>query len=103
MDKATAIRGKEAAEFAESEADDKTNIAAVSGAIPALEKGMGGASFMQTPGADRIKRLVQASSSMNSFDRENVVAFMENRANGDYAPQSGQIVGILKNMFLVCF
>merc|ERR1719408_527009 len=96
--KATAIRGKEAAEFAESEADAKTNIAAMAGAIPALEKGMGAASFMQTPHCDQLKKLVSSSNSMNSFDRENVVAFLEQRANGDYVPQSGQIVGILKSM-----
>ena len=98
LEKATAIRNKEAAEFAESAADSKTNIAAVSGAIPALEKGMGAASFMQTQRAPQLKRLVQTSSSLNSFDRENVIAFLEDRANGDYVPQSGQIVGILKNM-----
>jgi len=96
--KATAIRNKEAAEFAESEADAKANIAAMAGAIPALEKGMGAASFMQTPGADRLRKLVASSNLVNSFDRDNVVAFLEQRANGDYVPQSGQIVGILKSM-----
>ena len=39
-----------------------------------------------------------SSNLVNSFDRDNVVAFLEQRANGDYVPQSGQIVGILKNM-----
>jgi len=96
--KATAIRGKEAEEFAAAEADAKTNLEALSGAIPALEKGMGGAALMQMPSADRLKKLVASTTTVNSFDRENVLAFLEQRANGDYVPQSGQIVGILKNM-----
>merc|ERR1719456_1068943 len=98
LEKATAIRNKEAEEFAESEAAAKANVAALGGAIPALEKGMGSAAFLQTPGAEKIKRMVQTTEALSSFDRENVLAFLENRANGDYVPQSGQIVGILKTM-----
>merc|ERR1719238_2492524 len=50
LSEATVIREKEAAEYAEMKADTETNIKAMAGAIPALEKGMGGASFMQTEG-----------------------------------------------------
>merc|ERR1719316_2124675 len=57
---------------------------------------MGGASFMQMPGADKLKKLVQSYSNMDSMDRRNVLAFFEQ--SGDYVPQSGQIVGILKAM-----
>merc|ERR1719487_1608391 len=59
---------------------------------------MGSAALMQMPSADRLKKLVASTTVVNSFDRENVLAFLEQRANGDYVPQSGQIVGILKNM-----
>merc|ERR1719158_1790896 len=55
-----------------------------------------GASFVQVPNSDRIKRLVQAYPNVDAMDRRNVLAFMEQSA--DYAPQSGQIVGILKAM-----
>jgi len=44
---ATAIREKEAAAFAKTKADAEANIGALSKAIPAIEKGMGGA-FLQT-------------------------------------------------------
>merc|ERR1719207_12059 len=57
---------------------------------------MGGASLMQMPGASRLRNLVENYPNVDSNDRRNVVAFFEE--NGDYAPQSGQIVGILKAM-----
>merc|ERR1719388_751400 len=90
------IREKEAGEFAADKADMETNIEAMAGAIPALEKGMGGASLMQLPGASRLHKLVENYPQMDSMDRQNVLAFIEQ--SGDYVPQSGQIVGILKSM-----
>merc|ERR1719191_1636824 len=68
----------------------------MSSAIPALEKGMGSASLMQMPGGvyDKVKRM--AETFADEFDRKTVVSFLEQ--SGDYVPQSGQIVGILKNM-----
>merc|ERR1719473_830035 len=65
-------------------------------AIPALEKGMGGASLMQLPVASTLHKLVETYPQLDSMDRKNALAFLEQ--NGDYAPQSGQIVGILKGM-----
>merc|ERR1719386_47786 len=90
------LREKEAGEFAAEKADSETNIAAMAKAIPALEKGMGGAALLQMPGGDRLKKIVEAYPNMDTEDRKNVVAFLQE--NGDYAPQSGQIVGILKGM-----
>merc|ERR1719355_127026 len=100
LGKAEAIRSKEQAEFEADSGEAKTNIAAMGNAIPALEKGMGAASLLQAPGglADRIKRLVQSSSAATDFDRQQVTAFLEQKDGQDYAPQSGQIVGILKSM-----
>merc|ERR1719281_880433 len=96
IEEATVIRTKEAAAFAASKADSETNIAAMGEAIPALEKGMGGASLMQLPGAGVLKKIVQSAPSLATMDRRNVLAFLEQ--SGDYVPQSGQIVGILKSM-----
>merc|ERR1719506_31468 len=45
QEKAASIRGKEKADFEAAAADMSTNIAAMKGAIAALEKGMG--SFLQ--------------------------------------------------------
>merc|ERR1719456_2170779 len=96
IEEATVIREKEAAEFAATKADSETNIAAMGSAIPALEKGMGGAALLQLPGASGLHKLVESYPNMDPMDRRNALAFLEE--SGDYAPQSGQIVGILKAM-----
>jgi len=96
LEEATMLRGKESAAFEESKADSETNINAMAGAIPALEKGMGGAALMQMPGSDRLHKIVAAYPNMDPMDRRNALAFLEQ--SGDYVPQSGQIVGILKAM-----
>jgi hypothetical protein len=96
LDKATTLRAKEEAEYAATKADMETNIAAMAGAIPALEKGMGAASLMQLPGSDRLHKLIQSYGNIDDMDRKNTLAFLEQ--SGDYVPQSGQIVGILKSM-----
>merc|ERR1719160_1785428 len=96
IEEATMLREKEAAEYAAEKADSETNIGMMAKAIPALEKGMGGAALLQMPGADRLKKIVESYPNMEAEDRKNVVAFLQE--NGDYAPASGQIVGILKGM-----
>jgi len=53
---ATAIREKEASEFASLSSELKTNIGAIGKAVAALEKGMGGA-FLQTAAASVFKNL----------------------------------------------
>jgi hypothetical protein len=91
MASATALREKEAAEYAKESNEAKANIAAVNKATVAIEKGMGGA-FLQTPTASILKRLVQKGE--DSQDRETLTAFL----SGTYAPASGEITGILKTM-----
>ena len=53
---------KEAAAFAAESGDLKTNVAAIGKAVAALEKGAGGA-FVQTTGADTLKKLVLNSEN----------------------------------------
>merc|ERR1719174_2231112 len=96
IEEATVLREKESAEFAEMKADSETNIKAMAGAIPALEKGMGGAALLQMPGGDHLHKLVESYPNMDAMDRKNALAFLEQ--SGDYVPASGQIVGILKAM-----
>merc|ERR1719160_1692475 len=96
VEEATVIREKEASEFAEMKADSETNIKAMAGAIPALEKGMGGAALLQMPGMNGLHKLVESYPNMDASDRRDTLAFLEQ--SGDYVPQSGQIVGILKAM-----
>merc|ERR1719159_1203544 len=70
----------------------------MSGAIPTLEAGMGSASaFLQAPGNKKqLRRAVEMAQSISGFEKKDMVAFLE--AKDGYAPQSGQIVGILKSM-----
>merc|ERR1719428_2493877 len=96
IEEATMLREKEAAEYATEKADSETNIAQMAKAIPALEKGMGGAALLQMPGTDRLKKIVESYGNMDDQNRRDVMAFLQD--GGDYAPQSGQIVGILKGM-----
>jgi chromosome segregation ATPase len=95
MASATAIREKEATTFAAEKADLDANIAALAKATTAIEKGMAG-SFLQTAAAQVLRKLVLAQSSMDDYDREELTSFLS--SSQGYAPQSGQITGILKQM-----
>jgi peptidoglycan hydrolase CwlO-like protein len=91
---ATAIREKEAAEYAKSSGEMKTNLAAMGKAIDAISKGMEGA-FLQTSGASVLRKL-SVELDMSSVDRDVLSSFLSEGSS--YAPASGQIVGILKQM-----
>jgi chromosome segregation ATPase len=91
MAEATALREKEAAEYAKVSSEDSANIAACVEAYTAIEKGMAGA-FLQSTAASRVLRLAQKRQE------DDVVAFLSGTQGDSYAPGSGQIVGILKEM-----
>merc|ERR1719355_231780 len=59
---------------------------------------MGAASLMQMPNSNRLAKIVQNAPNVDSYDRDSVVSFLEQKEGGDYAPQSGQIIGIMKQM-----
>lgn len=96
MADAKALRTKEAAAFAKESSDFKTNIAAITKAVTALEKGAGG-SFLQTSMAS-VLRTLSVTVDMSTSDRETLSLFLSSGDGADYAPQSGQITGILKQM-----
>jgi septal ring factor EnvC (AmiA/AmiB activator) len=96
MAKATEIREKEAAAFAKEKADDDTNLAALKKALAAIEKGMAGG-FLQTSSAAVLRRLV-LSQDISNNDRDRLTAFLTMGSDTRYAPASGEIVGILKQM-----
>jgi hypothetical protein len=96
IEEATVLRNKEAAAFAAEKADSESNIAAMGKAIPALEKGMGGAALLQMPSGDRLKKLVSNYPNMDASDRREAIAFLEDSSESTGA--SDQIVGILKAM-----
>merc|ERR1719446_539244 len=53
-------------------------------------------SFLQTTEAQVLKKLVLGENTLGDFDREELTSFLF--GSQSYAPQSGQITGILKQM-----
>merc|ERR1719359_2749402 len=124
MKEATAIREKEAAAFEKETADLRSYIEAINKAIAAIMGGVGktrgslaGAAssaesftapgsefagpggFLQTSAAGVLRRLVQQKLNMNEADRHDLLSFLGQGAPAAvYVPQSGEIVGILKQM-----
>merc|ERR550539_1246518 len=97
MKEAKAIREKEAAAFAAEKSDYDANIAAINAAVAAIEKGMAG-SFLQTGGAKALRKLLLGKQEMVEVDRQELLAFLSSKQHTGYAPQSGEIVGILKQL-----
>merc|ERR1719424_2742495 len=94
IQKATALRDTEATAFSKVKNDAEANIGALSKAIPAIEKGMGGA-FLQTTAAS-VLRQISVSADMIPADRELLASFLSEGVG--YAPKSGKILGILKTL-----
>merc|ERR1719201_2369716 len=65
-------------------------------ATAAIEKGMGGA-FLQTSTASILKKL-SITVDISSVDRDILTSFLTQSSESGYAPASGQITGILKQM-----
>merc|ERR1719326_2491298 len=101
MEKATSMREKEHGEFSAENSELESNIDALGRAIPAIEKGMAG-SFLQTLGANVLRKLVVSDkvNSLSDYDRQLLASFLSTSQQGKqgYAPASGEILGILKQM-----
>jgi len=96
MADATAVREKEAAEFAKEKSEYGTNVDALTKAIAALEKGMTG--FLQTQSAQVLRNMVENLNMVSDYDRDELVSFLSGSQHDEYAPQSGEVTGILKQM-----
>merc|ERR1719253_2083111 len=94
---ATAQREKEAGEFASESTEDKANIAACSKAVDAIVKGMSG-SFLQSDAASALRNLVLNRESLDRYSRRTLTEFLSTSSQAGYAPASGEIVGILKQL-----
>jgi len=99
MAKATAIREKAAKEFAKESGELKQNIDALTGAITAIDKGMAGG-FLQTKTkiVATLKKLALNGPTMSDADRQDLLSFLSGGNAEGYAPQSGAISGILKQL-----
>jgi chromosome segregation ATPase len=96
MAEAKAVREKEAAAYAAEKADSDKDIAALDKATAAISSGMAG-SFLQTSGAKMLKQILLGKhDSLMDDERQDILAFLS--GSSEYAPQSGQILGILKQM-----
>ena len=74
---------------------DMNNIEGLGKAVSALERGMTG--FLQTNSAASLRRVfIERADSLGRTDRELLGAFLQ--GSSEYAPSSGEIVGILKTM-----
>jgi chromosome segregation ATPase len=95
---ATEVREKENKDWTYEKDNHVANIAAIVKAVAALEKGMAG-EFLQTTQSSRLLEVVKSMSGLLEEDRQQVVSFLSgNPFSHGYAAQSGQIVGILKQM-----
>jgi len=92
---ATKQREKEAETFAGESGELSSNIAALKGAIDAIAKGMAG-SFLQSADAQVLRKIAIDAVSLSRYNRETLTAFLS--TNAGYAPASGEILGILKQL-----
>jgi chromosome segregation ATPase len=97
MQEATELRKKENTAFNQFKSDQETNIDAVQAATSAVEKGMGG-SFLQTSAANVVRKFAMERAEMSDDSRSELLAFLAGSHSQGYAPASGEIVGILKQM-----
>merc|ERR1740123_910662 len=94
---ATAIREKEAAAFVAEKAEYDANIDALSGAIAAISKGMVGG-FLQSSAAQRLRAAVVSTRHLLDGERMQLAPFLSGAERSGYAPQSGEILGLLKQL-----
>merc|ERR1719436_679768 len=98
MATATALRAKEAKAFNQFASDSNVNLSALTAAIAAIEKGMGGA-FLQTTAANSLRRFIMEKAQAPDDTRQELLAFLSGtQPAAGYIPQSGEIVGVLKQM-----
>jgi chromosome segregation ATPase len=91
---ATSIREKEATAFAKEKASLGETISTIKMAVDAIEKGMAG--FLQTSSAAALKKIAARSEGLDDESKEELLSFLSGKET--YAPKSGEITGILKQM-----
>jgi len=98
MSEATAVREKEEQAFTVEKREGDKDLKAAQKAVTAIENGMSGA-FLQTDTAQILQQVVTNSRDMlEDDDRRDLLSFLSGSQNSEYAPASGQILGILKQM-----
>mmetsp|Transcript_46103 Transcript_46103/g.98607 ORF Transcript_46103/g.98607 Transcript_46103/m.98607 type:complete len:674 (-) Transcript_46103:26-2047(-) len=110
LDQATANRKKELAEFNEDEKDTLQSISALKSAVTVLSKHNGGAALLDMQAALRSTMHTHSAKigdMLSTKELKTVQSFLQSPEDyfdaeptfkQSYAPQSGEIFGILKNM-----
>jgi len=88
----TAMREKEASEFAASSGEMKANVEAMTGALAALRKGLS-SSLLQTSVGQTLRSIIQHSPAVDEAERSTLMSFLETGEGG-----SDQIIGIVDQM-----
>merc|ERR1719163_460363 len=95
MKESTAMREKEAAEFAATSGDMKSNLAAMGGALEALKKGLS-ASLLQTSVGNVLRNIISHSPAVRAGERSLLMSFLESGSGVEGG--SDQIIGIVEQM-----
>merc|ERR1719261_1597999 len=116
QDQATELRDKAKASFEAEEADSAAAITQMDNALETLSaigadqtaglmsvrshqgKFLGGESHGKTLSEEQMKALKAASVFLSPSQRKTITGFIQAPFTGEYSAQSGEIVGILKNM-----
>jgi len=116
QDQATELRDKAKASFEAEEADSEAAITQMDNALDTLSaigadqtaglmavrahqgKFLGGESHGKTLSEEQMKALKAASVFLSPAQRKTITGFIQAPFTGEYSSQSGEIVGILKNM-----
>merc|ERR1719238_1891201 len=93
------IREKEHSDYVAATGDLGANLEAMTGAVAALEKGMG-ESFLQSAGKKTLLiQAAQKTQAVDDYQRDELLSLLQGKNPfGAYSGQSGEIVGMLKAM-----
>merc|ERR1719298_348300 len=95
MKESTAIREKEASEFAATSGDMKSNIASMAGALDALKKGLS-AALLQTSTGNVLRNIIAHSPAVRPSQRDSLMSFLESGSSEQGG--SDTIIGIVEQM-----
>merc|ERR1719198_1038436 len=95
MKESTAMREKEAAEFAATSGDMKSNIASMAGALDALKKGLS-AALLQTTTGNVLRNIIAHSPAVRPNQRDSLMSFLESGSTEQGG--SDTIIGIVEQM-----
>merc|ERR1719262_1299825 len=95
MKESTAMREKEASEFAATSGDMKSNVASMGSALEALKKGLS-AALLQTGVGSTLRNIVSHSPLVRESERGLLMSFLESGTGLEGG--SDTIIGIVSQM-----